>query len=440
MRGRISSTVSLFAIALAAGAATPPAGAATAATAAQQAEAPAEVVVGPDGARLHCGPSPRMYTVASLSPGQTLRVLGEQRGMLAVAYPQDASAFVPAESVLREGGGRVTLVEPSRLVALHAAKGPGASWNSLLDEPLEAGTTLTVRGSIKDDAGSVIGYRVEAPAGAVAYVDPDAVLEPGEEPAEPTAEAADPPEQPRDAGRSAPQQQPQAPAAPDGVQTLLEPIVAPGQQAQPADPPPFILDQSRAADPASGERPAAAGDRGALSLDELDQAYAEARATGWDDAELEALLEEHSRALEAMEVSPFTERTRRQLRQRIAFLEMRIRYREGPGRLAREREGAPSLSAQMRERIKELEADAAYLVVGRLVPSRVYDGERLPRLYRLESADSLGRTLGYLEPDRDLDLQGKLGDVVGIIGSYEQAEDSPMRMIRPTHVKRLGSR
>ena len=56
----------------------------------------------------------------------------------------------------------------------------------------------------------------------------------------------------------------------------------------------------------------------------------------------------------------------------------------------------------------------AYAFVGRLTVSTVYNGQRLPRLFRLQAVDS-GRTLAYITPDPELDLESKLGSVVGVV-------------------------
>ncbi len=57
-----------------------------------------------------------------------------------------------------------------------------------------------------------------------------------------------------------------------------------------------------------------------------------------------------------------------------------------------------------------------YDAVGQLVGSAVYDGQRMPRLYRLLDASSR-RTVAYVQPSDKLDPKVYLGQVVGLLGT-----------------------
>ncbi len=57
-----------------------------------------------------------------------------------------------------------------------------------------------------------------------------------------------------------------------------------------------------------------------------------------------------------------------------------------------------------------------YDAVGQLVGSAVYDGQRMPMLYRLLDASSR-RTVAYVQPSDKLDPKVYLGQVVGLIGT-----------------------
>jgi hypothetical protein len=56
-----------------------------------------------------------------------------------------------------------------------------------------------------------------------------------------------------------------------------------------------------------------------------------------------------------------------------------------------------------------------YDVIGRLAASSVYDGQNLPRLFRLVDFTS-GYTIGYVEPD-DVNARQMLGEIIGIVGT-----------------------
>jgi uncharacterized protein YraI len=75
---------------------------------------------------------------------------------------------------------------------------------------------------------------------------------------------------------------------------------------------------------------------------------------------------------------------------------------------------------------------AQYDAVGELVASSVYDGDNLPRMFRLVEPAS-GYTVGYVEP-ADVDAQRALGQVIGIVGT--KSYDSAMRL-RIFDVERL---
>jgi hypothetical protein len=90
---------------------------------------------------------------------------------------------------------------------------------------------------------------------------------------------------------------------------------------------------------------------------------------------------------------------------RIELLEARAELQDTLIELEQAREQAESARPMMTN----------YDAVGRLVASTLYTGDRLPLLYRL--VDPLtGLTVGYVEPQKNLDLTPLLGRVVGVQG------------------------
>ena len=66
-----------------------------------------------------------------------------------------------------------------------------------------------------------------------------------------------------------------------------------------------------------------------------------------------------------------------------------------------------------------------YGAVGKLVASRVYDGQRLPRMFRL--VDPLShRTIAYVEPGGPIQAHKVLGRIVGIVG--DQQYDAALKL------------
>jgi len=80
-------------------------------------------------------------------------------------------------------------------------------------------------------------------------------------------------------------------------------------------------------------------------------------------------------------------------------------------------------------------------MVGRLAPSAVYNGDRLPLMYRVQSVDPLTgpRTIGYVRPQEGQRLDGSLGQIVGIIGSTTDDDALSLRIIRPERVDVLDT-
>ncbi len=87
----------------------------------------------------------------------------------------------------------------------------------------------------------------------------------------------------------------------------------------------------------------------------------------------------------------------------------------------------------------ELERTRGYQFVGRLVRSSVYDGARMPLMYRMVSVnESIPRTLGYIVPDDALGIPTKLGEIVGVLGTSELDPALNLRIVTPTRIDVLA--
>ncbi len=383
-------------------------------TGSAMAQAGQQATVAEQGARLHAGPSEKLYTIRVLEPGMRLNVLGDPvAAMLPVAYPSDLPVYVPAAAVEIIDAARLRVTRATRLIAPHASQGVEGSWRSALQRPIPPGGELTIISIVRSDSGdttnNIIGYMVQAPAGALAYISQTAVKTtaqtPGDQPApDTTAQATNQtnlldtmvPPTPAELAAT-----PDQPTTPDDAAAL-----AINQQ-------PVVIDQGTGQN--TDQAPNADGSLTPMQLETL---YQSARAGDEFTQELDALLSEHRRTLNALADDPFNQRIRQQLDQRIAYIEMRIAFRDGPAAIAAKRDAEPSVSERMAKRLEEFTAGRGYAMVGKLVPSRIYDGKNLPKLYRLRSPDALGRTLGYVRPG-ETDLTPYLNKVVGISGKVE---------------------
>jgi len=85
--------------------------------------------------------------------------------------------------------------------------------------------------------------------------------------------------------------------------------------------------------------------------------------------------------------------------------------------------------------MEAVRASAIYDYVGKLRPSAVYDGRRLPRMYRLVTVgEGVPRTLGYIEPREELGLERKLGVLVGVMGDASRRSELRLNAIQARRV------
>lgn len=87
----------------------------------------------------------------------------------------------------------------------------------------------------------------------------------------------------------------------------------------------------------------------------------------------------------------------------------------------------------IREIREVMESRGDFDAVGRLNASLVYDGRRLPLLYRLQEPGE-GATVAYLLPTRDFSLAELTGQLVGVSGDLRYDEALRLNIITPRRV------
>lgn len=80
-----------------------------------------------------------------------------------------------------------------------------------------------------------------------------------------------------------------------------------------------------------------------------------------------------------------------------------------------------------------------YAAVGRLDASTIYDGRRLPLLFRLQDPGT-GRTIAYVQPSEDFELVTMLGQLVGIAGDIVYDGGLRLNLIKPRQIDALTPR
>jgi len=175
------------------------------------------------------------------------------------------------------------------------------------------------------------------------------------------------------------------------------------------------------------------------SLETLNTAFEKVINQPIEEAEFTPLIEEHERLLDQVITDPNEQSVADFLQSRIDLLKIRMDLQSSIVRMAmldaRAREEAGSVD----EQIAKWRSRPEYVVVGRLATSAVYDGKRMPLLYRIQSIDgSVGRTMAYLAPDEALDIRAKLGAIVGIVGQKRTGDTTRAATITATRIDVLG--
>lgn len=427
-------------------------------------EVGSELIVAQDGASymtvdradepLRCGDQDVFYAIARLNKGTVLRTAGESGAYTKVVVPENIGALVPATEVeLINSGKTAKLRVDSKLRAPSQLMGLSGAWKQMYATALPAGTELEIIESLKNDAGGVVGYRVKAiksPSGElpIAYVLTDA-LRPALS-SEIEAANTGNPEMPKPATNNKPTNQPEQPATQPAEQPTAQPETQPETENQDNDPAvdTSLLEEQVTNEPATIEnqppvtqptQPVVTADEGRIptsELEDLEASFENARQlprAELDEA-LSELLAEFTRTREEAEGDESLERA---LDQRIEWLQIRIQTRDQRRQISEALAQYDSNADQTAQAIEKWQQGRAYQLVGRMVVSSVYTGERLPLLYRVQGTDPITgqpRTVGYIAPKKDQDLRHMLGRVVGVLGVMRDDAALGLRVVEPERV------
>ena len=422
-----------------------------------------ELIVAQDGASymtldradepLRCGDQDVFYAITRLDKGTVLRTVGESGAYTKVIVPTAIGAFVPATEVeVINSGKGVRLRVDSKLRAPSQLMGLSGAWKQMYATALPAGTELEVIESLKNDAGGVVGYRVKAiksPSGElpIAYILTDSLRPalsseiekattgndemPKPTPTQPEAQ----PEQDQPTAEPLPEPEPTEPETEQessddsAVDTSL-------LEEQVTNEPATIENQAPVTRPSQPVITAVEGRIPTSELDDLEASFENARSlprAELDEA-LDELLAEFSRTRAEAEGDESLERA---LDQRIEWINIRIQTRDQRRRIAEALAQYDANADQTAQAIEQWQQGRAYQLVGRMVVSSVYTGDRLPLLYRVQGADPITgqpRTIGYIAPKKDQDLRHMLGRVVGVLGVMRDDAALGLRVVEPERV------
>lgn len=398
-----------------------------------------------DDVALRCGASSVDNPVTVLKKSQTLRADLEKDGYVRVAYPPGTLAVVPmSEADLNAATNTVTLTRRSRLKA-YSRNDPVMEecWRALMEDFLVPGTTLKHVGAMNNRAGKAEGYVVEAPAGAYGWVLAGDVRNANADEMKRVAGGA--------AGVTAasPAQTPPVGLPPAGTPAPAEPAApdatTPGETPPAAEPPaqpeskPAMPEQGNAPPPAEvrPKAPPPISPEEALTrkVKRLDQSMDVLDREPLETAELGPLIGEYEKArTEAIDIGAGP-RLSGYISTKIELLRLREDHQKTTRAIRELEERARRGAGDIADRIMKLAKGREYQVVGRMMASVLYDGKRLPLLYRVMSVDTdVSRTVAYVSPAPGQSLESYLGAIVGINGEGGTDPGARVRVITPDQI------
>lgn len=237
-----------------------------------------------------------------------------------------------------------------------------------------------------------------------------------------------PPQEPQVQPSTPPAESPAAPTE-EPAPAETEPAAEPPAEASPAEQPP---QEAPTADgqPVDGEtQPAEAPAPQPeppveITLKGLEQLYGELIRVPIAEAEIEPLL----RSYESLAATTAKESERRVAEIRIALLKVRMDHQAAMRKLADAARAAAEPSAPRRAEVwRDEQGRPVFTAQGLLITSNVFDGRRLPLLYRVQDRIT-GRTVAYLraEGEQRLELERRLNLNVGVLG--EKVHDPGLRL------------
>lgn len=453
----------------------------------------AHYIITIERASIRCGDDSLFYKMSEVGAGTILLCDGEGKVWSRVSYPVGLGVFVRAEDVEVQGTS-IKTSQPTKLKAANQATGWSGSWRAVLDSPLPVGTPLKMIEGIKDgETGPILGYRVVAPEQARGFVDRSLVRKASEaelaafknKPAAISATVV---------AQSTPAAAPSTPAStatpgsanpevatatvvetPVNDQDLTQPVVPPSVVPPPAPAPstvgevkplpPAILpppeagaigtsvvvqpaarpvesEVAGAAEAAEGVTPGETGTGGeppatmarpAEVVYDLEPIFARVWKEPVLSSEVDELLAQYQRAISSL--GEESSRLKQQLTRRRDALVMRVQLRDTLRAQASEQARVDANRGNVAQQVSLAEAARVYTIAGQLQASTVYDGQKLPLMFRVISVGGgVPRTLGYLKDSKELALLGKVGALVGVIGEAQLDRSLMLNVITPVRV------
>ena len=369
------------------------------------------------------------YAFGGLRQGTTVRVVEEQVGWVAVELAGDAFngwfGYVQAGPGITPSadGGTLRVASRAQVSAPNAEAdwSPESSWKAI--GFLVANDEVPLLGEVKGQRDTY--YKVALGPKMTGWVSASAVTR---------AVAAETPAATTEPTTTEPTPAPEvvpsdAPVTDDGEPVATEAGTTPtldSQPVAPATPPAATTEEARRAAVARANR---------VRFSDVDAVWKRVSREPVENAELEQLRERFL-ALAEDTATPRSEAiaaTRRaeQIGMRVEVQRSLLEIAALKAKTNADIRGVADLELAMRTR-------QPWDAVGRLNASSVYNGERLPLLYRLQDQGT-GQTIAYILPTQEFDLPSMLGLLVGVKGPIRYDESLRLNLVQPTLVGPLSS-
>lgn len=406
---------------------------------------PARVmIVTKDGTAMRCDTGNIYYPVRVLKAGDLLTVDGEATGWVRAEYPAGTRAYVRADEATFDAPSKT--VRLTKATKLMAANDMGARpWWPLMPTDIAAGTTFSPAEAVRAADGSTEGYLVPAPAGAHGYVKTEQVRNAT---AQEVAAKAPTPAAPVGATPAPAETTPIA-AETKPVEISMKPTETRPAPAQPSmeiievkPAAPTIVTETRVVAPRPAPSvPAPVAPQITRRIDDvsvLRDLFASAMQPESDGGEITTVISEFNRKIDALPTSGDDGKIRAALVQRLEALRVRQDIADSRRRF----QDTSAIDDRVRQAhlaIETAQKQAIYAIVGRMLPSTVYDGKRgMPLMYRVESADfSSTRTIGYVVPREGMDFLPVMGKIVGIVGESRMDPALGLNLVMPVRVDEM---
>ncbi len=421
-------------------------------------EVPFAAVVVENEVVIHSGAGRAYYSVGTLKKGDVVQVEEVFHHWHKIVPPKGVYSYISKGFVNAQGDGSKGVVNRDRAEVKAAnVRGPAQSYRGQTE--LSEGDTVTIVG----EEGSF--YKITPPANAYVYLEPTAVQRATEiggatEPVKPvdmtdTTKPTEPvkPTEPREPAEPTEPTEPTDPAEPADPVKPVDPIdpgdpmdpVKPVEPVDPTDPagPADPVDPIPPADPAEPIGPIEEpgdGDmtKGGDVVAVPDMASADVRTL---DAKMVPLfsLPLEEQPLDQMRAAyqkfegdeSLSTSDRRVIRLRLAA----IAHNQKVLSAIQQSDATLASLQEQRAELEKIDANT-FDAVGILRASSVYDGKKMPLMYRLVDPTTQ-RTKAYVTANRTVDPSGMLGQLVGVkgVGTLDRATN--LTVIEPSRITPL---